>query len=403
MTVYVVGLDCADPRFVERWREELPYLSHLKAEGVSARLRSVRGEGGKISTAIAWPSLYTGRTPESHGITGWTTEEEALIGPDDVKGLPIWGALGESGLQTGLLNIPVTYPLPKVDGFVVSSFLTPSDADNWYYPEEITDTLPGSYNIAAGYGGPLHGGRYTSLDFEEVKEELFELMEGRWAAMQELMAEEQTDLFMVNFKSLDDIQHFFLDTVEDHPDFSKKKHDELGNVVKEAYVRLDEIIGELMEHLEDEDYLFVISDHGTSYEQRDLLTKLKKWAYMLLREKDFSKLWHSIYHGNNISGGHSIDGVFFAVGPDIQEKRLERIQLIDVMPTVLHLLGVDIPEGVEGRVVKEMFDEDSDVFHRPIKYATYANEESNHRGSEKEDDCQTEGVKRRLEALGYNV
>jgi len=57
------------------------------------------------------------------------------------------------------------------------------------------------------------------------------------------------------------------------------------------------------------------------------------------------------------TGDHRMDGVLIARGPAFRSgARLETASLLDIAPTVLHLLGVPVPEDVDGRVIDEALD-----------------------------------------------
>ncbi len=69
-------------------------------------------------------------------------------------------------------------------------------------------------------------------------------------------------------------------------------------------------------------------------------------------------------YGN--SGDHRMDGVFFMRGPGVRSgAALERANLIDVAPTILHHLGVGVPADFDGRVLEEAFT-DEERAARPI-------------------------------------
>lgn len=67
------------------------------------------------------------------------------------------------------------------------------------------------------------------------------------------------------------------------------------------------------------------------------------------------------------SGTHSLDGVLIAHGPDIDPKTDLHAGLMDVVPTVLHLIGLPVPEEMDGRVLIELFREDSPPRRRPVE------------------------------------
>ncbi len=69
------------------------------------------------------------------------------------------------------------------------------------------------------------------------------------------------------------------------------------------------------------------------------------------------------------SGDHNFDGVFLAYGPDIKRGiEIDGAKVYDIAPTVLHMFGLPVPKDMDGRVLKEIFREDSEIAMRPIKY-----------------------------------
>lgn len=80
----------------------------------------------------------------------------------------------------------------------------------------------------------------------------------------------------------------------------------------------------------------------------------------------FSKVIEPTF-GN--SGSHRPNGIFMAVGKGIKKGvEIEGANIIDVAPTVLHIMGVAVPKNMDGKVLEEIFEEDSDSARREIKY-----------------------------------
>jgi predicted AlkP superfamily phosphohydrolase/phosphomutase len=50
------------------------------------------------------------------------------------------------------------------------------------------------------------------------------------------------------------------------------------------------------------------------------------------------------------SGNHRFKGIFFASGPDIKSGTIEEINIIDLLPTILTLLGLPLQENLPGKV-----------------------------------------------------
>ncbi|MEM3526551.1 MAG: hypothetical protein QXV37_03970, partial [Candidatus Jordarchaeaceae archaeon] len=103
------------------------------------------------------------------------------------------------------------------------------------------------------------------------------------------------------------------------------------------------------EHLKFAPDLIVIPNEG--YRITDSLLR-NNW--------DYSRTPWSAYH--------KLQGIFIAYGPDIKEGyTIDNAKIYDLAPTILHMFQVPIPKDMDGRVLTEIFREDS-TFQREIKY-----------------------------------
>jgi predicted AlkP superfamily phosphohydrolase/phosphomutase len=69
------------------------------------------------------------------------------------------------------------------------------------------------------------------------------------------------------------------------------------------------------------------------------------------------------------SGSHRISGILMATGPELKEGfKIDGARITDIAPTVLHMFGVSIPKDMDGKVLTEIFDQNSEVVRRIIKY-----------------------------------
>jgi predicted AlkP superfamily phosphohydrolase/phosphomutase len=99
-------------------------------------------------------------------------------------------------------------------------------------------------------------------------------------------------------------------------------------------------------------------------------------------------------------GNHRMDGMLIAHGPNIRKgHRAEGAHLIDLAPTVLHIMGEKIPRDMDGKVMTQLF---TDVFVRKEKIQwTDSVEESGDEppATMSPDDEAT--IMERLKRLGY--
>jgi len=70
-----------------------------------------------------------------------------------------------------------------------------------------------------------------------------------------------------------------------------------------------------------------------------------------------------------VSSAHTRQGIFAAYGPDVKRAgRIGTAQIYDIAPTILHMFGIPIPRDTDGRVLKEIFNEGSELATREIIY-----------------------------------
>ena len=66
---------------------------------------------------------------------------------------------------------------------------------------------------------------------------------------------------------------------------------------------------------------------------------------------------------------HELFGIFLAYGPGIKKgHKIENAKIYDIAPTILHIFGLPIPNDMDGRVLMEIFEEDSEFVKRKPKY-----------------------------------
>jgi predicted AlkP superfamily phosphohydrolase/phosphomutase len=84
--------------------------------------------------------------------------------------------------------------------------------------------------------------------------------------------------------------------------------------------------------------------------------------YFEIEEKDQKPLL--------IQYGHRMDGIVLCYGEGIRRgSKINNATIYDVAPTILHMFNVPIPKDMDGRVLKGIFDENSEFYKREVVYS----------------------------------
>lgn len=98
------------------------------------------------------------------------------------------------------------------------------------------------------------------------------------------------------------------------------------------------------------------------------------------------------------TGDHTPWGILLAYGNHIRPgARLDRAEIIDLAPTILHLLGLPTPEDMDGKVLVEILEERF-LSSRPIRQSPPSDVPPGEVGY---GDGESEEVVKRLKGLGY--
>lgn len=149
--VVVLGLDGLEPTLAEQYMEAglLPNLAKLRKEGTYRRL----GSTWPPISPVAWSSFSTGTNPGKHNIYDFIARTPnyhptissvrmaeprrklklggyliPLSKPEITplrKSKPFWTVLGEHGLTSSILRVPITFPPDKFKGLQLSAMCVP--------------------------------------------------------------------------------------------------------------------------------------------------------------------------------------------------------------------------------------------------------------------------------------
>jgi predicted AlkP superfamily phosphohydrolase/phosphomutase len=150
--VVVLGLDGLEPTLTESMLEagRLPNLARIQAQGIYTRL----GTTCPPLSPVAWSSFSTGTNPGKHNIYDFISRNPASYRPTqssvhvsdggrklkignyviplskpEITGLrkskPFWNVLGERGIFSAILRVPITFPPDRFRGVQLSAMCVP--------------------------------------------------------------------------------------------------------------------------------------------------------------------------------------------------------------------------------------------------------------------------------------
>lgn len=284
MELLIIGFDGADYDLINQFAEEgeLPNIQAIMEKGSFGMLEST----AIPITPSAWTTFMTGKNPGKHGIFDFTrvnTTGLEVVSFNDVQEKTIFEILSDE-YSIGTLNIPATYPVKEVNGFMVSGMMTP-DLKKATKDEEVKTILNNNnYQIEVP-------GSYNPEKEEKLLEDCFETLEKRKNTAMDLMNEKEMDVFVPVFTVGDRVSHWFWKYHdENHPEFEDSKY---GDAVREAYRRIDQAIGELVEESGglEETNVVIMSDHGFTglYHGLNLNKRLMDEGLLELKNSPASK------------------------------------------------------------------------------------------------------------------
>lgn len=301
--VFVLGLDGANRQALLKGinNGDLPALSEIVADGAIDTLKAPLPP----TTPVSMSSILTGVYPDKHGVFSFEkSTEEGYVGYNNIKSPTIFDILESEGKNIISVNTPMTSPPPETQGQVVSGF--PVNSGTLAWPPTLNHKLKDQdYRI-------------EPVDFDEGQEkfvdDVFKLAEKRFRVA-EYLIEDNWDVFFLTFTGDARLQHF----IEDE------------DIILDFYKQVDEYLGELLETLEDDVHLMIVSDHG--FQDLEVEFNIGKWlhneGYMdIEQDVDWSDLYGKLDAEKSdskvIPGGAYLGNLF--VEESVKQELVEKLR-----------------------------------------------------------------------------
>ncbi len=267
--VLVFGMDGADWDIMQPLidKGDMPTMARLQREGAWGKLASTIHP----HSPTAWASFLTGSNPGMHGIFDFVhrkpgTYEMEIFHTKLRGGKSLWQVLSQAGVRCGVMNVPMTHPPEKVNGYFVSGAFTTNAFAKFTYPLSLIDEIKGV--IGRNYTVDVHLG-----DFASGSDDANDEGRGRWLDDLERVERERCDVEVALIQkynpdfvchvvtSCDRAQHTFyryIDTTRADYD----PHHKYADCINRTYRTADGLLKKLWDAMGEDTTVIILSDHG---------------------------------------------------------------------------------------------------------------------------------------------
>mgnify|MGYP000906731665 FL=1 len=316
MRMYFLGLDGASAQIMFEF--DLPNIKRLLG---SCHYQTCMAEEQYPYTGPSWTSIYTGMSAEEHGVTDlWGRNVEGSESYDTLRDPVIWEMLGEAGMTTGVVHMPMTTCSRHVNGYIISGF--PNELDHAGSAAELMPMLQARDISDLIRLTPrdriLDNTWYRKYSLDQSIDIMKEMVRRKAEAVRILVRTHPVDCLFVQYSMLDRIGHLLNQylRLRDGADWTYEP-------LLELYAWLDGMLGDLLDVGEDYELLVITSDHGWPAEATQPYT----------------------HDGKVFGAWHSHDGVLvtrdLTSAGRVHVGRGRECYNRDVCPIVLHLLGLE--------------------------------------------------------------
>jgi arylsulfatase A-like enzyme len=355
-------------------RGELPTFRKVMEQGASMP------EFETISSTLSpvvWTSVATGRTPEDHGVTSFTTDlpngQRIPVTSSQRKARAIWEIASRRGVSVGVTGWWASWPAEEIDGYDITDHANPAFSDlliqdktYWtanredlarlkrdFFPLDIGPILARHWMTREQfpYEDLQRRGGFTDAQMDALRaapwndravypwlKTFYRVDYPLFRIGMDLMKERPTDLWMLYLRGSDAVQHYGWDLVE--PERFAKPINDLARdrgLVQGVYRYLDTFLAEILKARPEGSWLIIASDHGAEASpDAQNPAALKR------------------------PGEHSTTakGILFVSGPGVKPGyRIRKGSPYDLMPTMAWLLGLPVSQELAGHPLTEAFEE----------------------------------------------
>lgn len=261
--ILIIAIDGGTFDLIKPWCDEghLPTINQLMREGVHGELES----SWPPITPVAWASFMTGKNPGKHGIFDFFKKDAEVlkrraVNSRTIDGDTIWKIASEYKKGICVVSCPLTYPVEKVRGCLISGLMTPRGVDDYIYPEELKSELDKKTGGCQVHHSQIRQGN----SIKSLISELHRLLENRLKVGSYLLKNKEWELAFIHFFGSDRVQHELWHLIDpEHPLYNEKIAQRQRQELLRYFKELDKAIKKLIDVVDSKKTnIIIMSDHG---------------------------------------------------------------------------------------------------------------------------------------------
>ena len=206
--------------------------------------------------------MMASRTPGDLGVYGFRNRADHsydalfIANATAIKEPRLWDYATRAGKPSIVLGVPGTFPPRPLNGVMVGCFLTPTTESQYTFPPMLKREIE---QVVGEYVLDVRDFRTEDKDY--LLRQVYEMTDRRFALAEHFLATKPWELFVMVEMGVDRMYHGFWKLM----DPEHRKH-EPGNRFEHAILdyhrHVDELMGRLLAHADEDTAVFVVSDHG---------------------------------------------------------------------------------------------------------------------------------------------
>lgn len=208
------------------------------------------------------------------------------------------------------------------------------------------------------------------INDDEFIKQTYDIHEERELMLFDSLEKIKEGLVVCVFDTTDRMQHMFFRYLDDSHPANLNLNEDIGNkrdIIKDLYIRMDQVVGRAMKEIRDDEYLFIMSDHGFKQFQRgiNLNAWLKHEGLLSMNDNVDSGEWYrGVDWSKTKAYGFGLGGMYLNIKNREKQGILEGEDIDTIINRIIEGLESLIDPKTNERCINKVYRK-SEIFHGP--------------------------------------